>query len=80
MWLFGSRVNDAERGGDIDLYIETHEKATDVITKKIAFINDLWRALGDQKIDVVINVLSAISLPIHQIAKRTGVKLIAEEK
>lgn len=75
LWVFGSRVIDSQRGGDIDLYIETHENAVIAIKRKTAFINDLWRIIGEQKIDIVIHTLSEPELPIHQIAKQTGVKI-----
>ncbi len=75
LWIFGSRVEDTKRGGDIDLYVETHENPALAIENKTAFINDLWRMLGEQKIDVVIHPLSKPELPIHQIAKQTGVKI-----
>jgi predicted nucleotidyltransferase len=49
--LFGSRVDDSQKGGDIDLFIET-EQNTELFEKKIAFIRLLEEALGEQKIDV----------------------------
>lgn len=75
LWVFGSRVIDSERGGDIDLYVETNDNASNAIKRKTAFINDLWRTLGEQKIDIVIHTQSEPELPIHQIAKQTGVKI-----
>ncbi|CAK0771503.1 DNA polymerase III subunit beta [Gammaproteobacteria bacterium] len=75
-WLFGSRVNDAKRGGDIDLYIETAETDADkLLTEKLAFLVALDHELGEQKIDVVIRRLASEALPIHNIAKKTGVRL-----
>jgi hypothetical protein len=77
LWLFGSRADLNKRGGDMDFYIETME--TDVATavdKKMSFVSTLWEKLGDQKIDVVLNVLSRkYSLPIYEIAKKMGVLL-----
>lgn len=75
-WLFGSRVDDQKRGGDIDLYIETPETDTNkIVTAKLAFLVALNRELGEQKIDVVIHQIGRELLPIHQIAKQTGIRL-----
>lgn len=77
IWLFGSRVNDEEKGGDIDLYIEMQaHDAADLITAKLHFLRDLHKKLGEQKIDVVLRrTNSAVDLPVYRIAKQTGVLL-----
>jgi predicted nucleotidyltransferase len=75
-WLFGSRVDDQKRGGDIDLYIETTETDINkIVTAKLAFLVALNRELGEQKIDVVIHRMDSEFLPIHYIAKQTGIRL-----
>jgi hypothetical protein len=75
IWLFGSRADDNKKGGDIDLYIETNY--TDlflVASREISFLTDLTKVIGDQKIDVIINVLCKNKdLPIYKQAKNTGV-------
>jgi predicted nucleotidyltransferase len=78
LWLFGSLVDDTKRGEDIDLYIETKETDVDSLyEKKIKFVSAIWDQIGEQKIDVVLNILSnPISVPIYKIAKETGILLI----
>jgi predicted nucleotidyltransferase len=70
--LFGSRVDDTKRGGDIDLYIISDLK-TDSYAQKIKFIVDVQLVLGEQKIDVIIAQDS--SRLIEQEALRTGIAL-----
>ncbi len=53
-WLFGSRLNDAERGGDIDLFIPGDWSAEEAVPRRLRFCAELRRRLGDQKIDVVV--------------------------
>ena len=52
--LFGSRVNEKARGGDIDLYIMVTDK-NDLFNKKLRFLADVKRKIGSQKIDVIFN-------------------------
>ncbi|WP_366474987.1 nucleotidyltransferase domain-containing protein [Sulfuricurvum sp.] len=54
MYLFGSRVNDHKRGGDIDLYIET-EHNEHLSEKKIQFLLLLESLIGEQKIDIIFH-------------------------
>jgi predicted nucleotidyltransferase len=68
--LFGSRVDDSVKGGDIDLYVQSPD-AEQALTKKREFVVALKLALGDQKIDVVIS--SNPSRFIEQEALKHGV-------
>lgn len=72
VFLFGSRVDDAKKGGDIDLFIEpmhlTHE-----FDQKIMLQTTLQLVLGDQKIDVVL-AKDPFRL-IEQEARKKGVLL-----
>ncbi len=54
IYLFGSRVDDSLKGGDIDLYIKVKENQ-DLLYKKIQFLAKIKEKIGDQKIDVVIS-------------------------
>ena len=74
--LFGSRLNDQARGGDIDLYIETDLSAEAVVDAKLATQVQLHKVLGDQKIDLVVKRRhSETNLRIYEVAKQTGVPL-----
>lgn len=72
IFLFGSRVDDNRRGGDIDLYIKTPDKS-DLQQKKSKFMVELYKKLGEQKIDVVFDEDENRS--IEQEARKWGVAL-----
>lgn len=78
MWLFGSRVNEQLAGGDIDLYIEPEiQDPSELVEAKLRFLLELHKQLGEQQIDVVIHrVACKTPLPIYQVAKNTGVRLL----
>ena len=71
VWLFGSRVDDARRGGDVDLYVETAQTSTllSALRCKIALEESL-----DLHVDLVVKEHGK-DKPIYQIAKKQGVQL-----
>lgn len=71
VFLFGSRVDDTKKGGDIDLYINT-QQGND-LNHKIKFLLLLEQKIGEQKIDVVLAMDK--NRPIEQQAISTGVLL-----
>ena len=72
VYLFGSRVDDSKKGGDIDLYLVINDHSK-LFEKKLKFLSRVKRELGDQKIDVVFNIDS--NRLIEQEASKWGVKL-----
>lgn len=72
--LFGSRLDDNARGGDIDLYIETELSAEEAEARRLRMLARLTRRLGERKIDLVVRTPDG-ELPIHDVARREGVLL-----
>ncbi|MFZ2889266.1 nucleotidyltransferase domain-containing protein [Sulfuricurvum sp.] len=72
IYLFGSRVDDSKKGGDIDLYIVLKEH-TNIFEKKLKFLSRIKRELGEQKIDIVFNTDS--TRLIEKEAIQWGIKL-----
>jgi predicted nucleotidyltransferase len=72
--LFGSRVNDAKRGGDIDLYIEAPVSPKQGVEARLHMVADIWKELGERKIDVVVNS-GGEQLAIYEVAQREGILL-----
>lgn len=73
--LFGSRVDDSARGGDIDLYIEVDGVLPNRAAAASRLIAELQLGLGDQRIDVVIVDPATAPQPIHDQARRQGIAL-----
>ncbi|MGZ3633564.1 MAG: nucleotidyltransferase domain-containing protein [Parachlamydiaceae bacterium] len=70
IYLFGSRVDDNARGGDIDLLILS-ELITERDRRKIRV--ELFEKLGEQKLDLVI--AKDLSKPFVRLAYNGGVLL-----
>lgn len=75
LWLFGSRVDDTRKGGDIDLFIESTLSSEDLYEKKLDFLVSLKSKIGEQKIDIVTYRFGAPSLQIYEDARKTGIRL-----
>ena len=67
LYLFGSRVDDARRGGDVDLYLVADNRDR-MGEKRIEFLAQVKRQIGDQRIDLVLD--RGAGRPIDKIAMR----------
>ncbi|WP_297431508.1 nucleotidyltransferase domain-containing protein [Sulfurimonas sp.] len=75
IYLFGSRIDDDKKGGDIDLYIKLSSplQIKDMMVKKSKFRLKLEDKIGEQKIDIIIS--RDTSRPIEKEALQKGIKL-----
>lgn len=70
VYLFGSRVDDRKKGGDIDLLVMSDRLGGDA---KRAIRIKLFELLGEQKIDLI--VAADDTDPFVRLALETGVEL-----
>jgi hypothetical protein len=73
--LFGSRADDARRGGGIDLHVvaETIDHAT--LARELAFRKEMKDLIGEQQVDVLVRAPDHTPRAIDRIAAETGIRL-----
>jgi predicted nucleotidyltransferase len=73
--LFGSRVDDGARGDDIDLLVTVTQPIAHPALLASRLGARLQAALGEQRIDIVLEAPNLRPLPIHLVAHEQGVML-----
>jgi predicted nucleotidyltransferase len=71
LYLFGSRVDDSKRGGDIDLLV-VDKTLTQKDLRKLRI--DFCQMFGEQKMDILLDD-GSFTDPFHQIARQGAIKL-----
>lgn len=73
--LFGSRIDDAKRGGDIDLHVVVPDPGRAGLATELSFLADLERRIGERRVDLVVRAADAPRRPIDRIAEGEGLRL-----
>ena len=72
VYLYGSRVHDAARGGDIDLLVVSDTLGfRDVLRLRIRILD----RIGWQQLDLVVRRRDQLDEPLAAMAQDTGVRL-----
>lgn len=72
--LFGSRVDDSLRGGDIDLHLTVNDGQQDY-RHAGSFKWKLFQLIDEQKVDLVFHVRGRDLRPIDHVAVEEGIVL-----
>ena len=75
--LFGSRLHDGLRGGDIDLLVDCAQPVARPVWLAAQITARLQRLLGERRIDVLVAGPGLTDEPVHQVARAEGVVLSA---
>lgn len=70
--VFGSRLNDDARGGDLDLLLELTEPVDNPALLAARFSARVSRLMQGRSVDVLLAGPNLRRLPIHDIAFREG--------
>ena len=75
VWLFGSRVRDDARGGDVDLMLEVDSPVLEPAQLSASLAARVSRTMFGRRVDVLIKAPNLLHLPIHDVALAQGVRL-----
>lgn len=73
--LFGSRVDDAAKGGDVDLMVEVDQVLLKPALVSARIASRVSRAMHGRKVDVLLKAPNLLEQPIHRIATQQGIAL-----
>lgn len=70
--VFGSRLDDTARGGDLDLMLELTEPVANPALLAAQFSAKVTRLMHGRKVDVLLAAPNLMRLPIHDLAANEG--------
>lgn len=70
--VFGSRLDDAARGGDLDLLLELTEPVDNPALLAARLSAKVSRLMRGRKVDVLVSAPNLARQPIHEIALKEG--------
>ena len=70
--VFGSRLDDAAHGGDLDLMLELPEPVDNPALMAARMAAKVSRTMSGRKVDVLLSAPNLMRLPIHDIAFKEG--------
>jgi len=73
--LFGSRLDDAARGGDVDLLVTLPEAVVHPARLSAQLSARISRRLDGRSVDVLLSAPNLAVTSVHQVASRQGVRL-----
>lgn len=73
--LFGSRVHDHQKGGDVDLMLELPQAIAEPALVSARVASRVSRAMQGRKVDVLLKAPNLLEQAIHRIASQEGVRL-----
>lgn len=73
--LFGSRVSDEAKGGDVDLLVEFASPLDEPAVVSARMASRISRAMHGRKVDVLLKAPNLQEQPVHRVALRQGVVL-----
>ncbi|MHB1075488.1 hypothetical protein [Thiobacillus sp.] len=73
--VFGSRLDDQARGGDLDLMLELPEPVDNPAFLAAQLSAKVSRLMHGRKVDILLAAPNLLRLPIHDVAYREGVEL-----
>lgn len=73
--LFGSRLDDSAKGGDVDLLVELAQPVENPALQAAQLAAKISRAMDGRKVDVVLSAPNLKRLPIHDVAFAEGALL-----
>jgi predicted nucleotidyltransferase len=73
--VFGSRLDDYARGGDVDLMLEIDEPVGNPALVAARLSALISRTMHGRKVDVLLSAPNLERMPIHDIAFKEGVLL-----
>lgn len=75
VWLFGSRVDNKRRGGDVDLLVETGKAVENPTLLAATLAARVSRSMHGRHVDVVVQAPGFQEQAIHRTARSEGIKL-----